>query len=241
MFVERVVVVEMATSEAARRLGVDPSRVRMLVRSGRISGRKLGSVWLVDEHDVALLASRRSRPGRPLAPQRAWALLNLLEGGSAPWLTAVARSQVRALVRGLGGADADRWRAILQARSDVLRCRTHPSAVRYLVDDADVVPAGPAEAARQGIDLVVLDPVPEIYVSPSRWPGLRDKFQVVEKAREPNLVVRLPRHRWPFEPAADPGTAVLAADLLESAEPRAVVAGAAQLNHLADQAARARR
>ncbi|MPZ01156.1 MAG: hypothetical protein GEU97_24975 [Actinophytocola sp.] len=70
---------------------------------------------------------------------------------------------------------------------------------------------------------------------------MRDKFQVLGKARESNLVLRLPRDVWPFEPAAGPGPAVLAADLLESAEPRAIAADAAQLNHLADQAVRARR
>lgn len=228
-------------SEAARRLGVDASRVRMLLRSGRISGRKLGSMWLVDEHDVAMLASRRSRPGRPLAPQRAWALLDLLEGGSAGWLSVVSRSQVRSMLRDLRGGDADRWRAALQARSAVLRCRAHPSAVRHLLDQADVVPAGPAEAARSGIDLVALDPISELYVPPSRWPQLRGKFQIAEKAPQPNLLVRLPRDVWPFEPAAKAGPAVLAADLVESAEPRAVAAGAAQLNLLADQAGKARR
>lgn len=227
--------------EAAQRLGVDVSRVRMLVRSGSLSGRKLGSMWLVDERDVALLASRRSRPGRPLAPGRAWALLDLLEGGSAGWLSAVSRSQVRSALRNLSCGDADRWRAALRARGDVLRCRAHPAAVRYLLDDADVVPAGPAEAARRGIDLVALDAPPEMYVPPTRWPTLRERFRIVEKAREPNLIVRLPRDVWPFEPAAEAGPAVLAADLVESAEPRAVAAGAARLNRLADQAVKSRR
>lgn len=85
---------------------------------------------------MALLASRRSRPGRPLAPQRAWALLSLLEGGVAGWLSPVGRSQVRSLMRDLNGGDADRWRAALQARSAVLRCRAHPAAVRYLLETA---------------------------------------------------------------------------------------------------------
>lgn len=222
-------------SEAADRLGVDVSRVRVLLRSGRIAGRKLGSVWLVDERDVAVLAGHRSLPGRPLAPRRAWASLNLLEGGSAEWLSAVARSQVRSLLRGLNGGDADRWRAALRARNEVLRCRAHPSAVRYLSDEPDVIPAGPAEAARHGIDLVVLNAIPELYVRPDRWPDLRDRFQIAEQAPEPNLIVRLPRDVWPFEPAAEPGPAVLAADLIESAEPRAVAGGAAQLNRLARQ------
>lgn len=100
-----------------------------------------------------------------------------------------------------------------------------------------MIPAGPVEAVRRGIDLVALDAIPEMYVPPPRWPDLRDRFHVIEKAREPNLIVRLPRDVWPFEPGAEPGPAVLAVDLIESPEPRAVAAGAAQLNQLANQAA----
>ena len=86
---------DIAVNDAAERLGVHPTRVRQLVRSGDLAGHRVGRVWLVDPQDVARLAGQKARAGRPMAPARAWGLLDLLEGGSALWLPPVGRSQVR--------------------------------------------------------------------------------------------------------------------------------------------------
>jgi len=225
---------ELSVAEAAARLGVDDSRARMMVRQGLLPGRRLGRQWLIPSEDVARLSSQRRLPGRPMAPARAWGLLDLLDGGSASWLSPVARSQTKQLARRLAGADADHWRAALRARSDVLRCRAHPAAVRRLVDHRSgvAVPAGEGEAIARGIDLIALDVVPQVYVPALAWPRQARELMVKVGDGGPNLVVRLPRGVWPFERQAQASAVALAADLLESAEPRAVSAGLALLNEL---------
>lgn len=54
---ERPVSMEMSTAAAARQLGCSEGYVRRLARSGRLQGRRLGPVWLVDE--AAIVARRR--------------------------------------------------------------------------------------------------------------------------------------------------------------------------------------
>ena len=223
--------------EAAERLNVDPSRVRQLLRNRTLAGRRVGGRWLVASEDVGRLAGYRTVPGRPLAPARAWGLLDLLDGGAAPWLTPVARSQVRQLLRRLDGESADRWRGALGARSHVLRCQAHPTTIPRLLGQGsvDVLRAGPAQAARQGVDLMTLGEVPEVYVLPNQWPELARSLMITEGAARPNLLVRLPRGPWPFQDRHEVGLAALAADLLESAEPRSISSGVATLNDLSGQ------
>lgn len=231
----------LSVAEAAYRLGVDESRVRQLLRAGRLSGHRMGRAWLVSDADVARLAGHalgaRRPSGRPLSPPRAWALLDLLEGGAAPWLSPSARSQVRAIARNLSRADAARWRAALRARADVIPCRVHPAALSRLGNAPEVVPAGPVEAARRGIDLVAFESLPEVYVEPDAWPNVVRLYRVAERPPQPNLLVRLPRGGW-WPDDGRLGSAVLAADLLDSPEPRAVSAGAALLHELAVRSAR---
>jgi excisionase family DNA binding protein len=225
---------DLSVAEAAERLGVDRSRVEQLLRSGRIAGRRAGRIWLVDGQSVANAQLHPSPAGRPMAPARAWGLLDLLGGGSAPWLPPVARSQVRARIVRLGEADAGAWRALLRARSDVHRVRVHPGALQQLLDDlgADAVVAGPARAGQLGADIVDLDPGPEIYVRSERWSAVVRRWHVHESVAEANLVVRIPRDVWPFVGGDAAVPAALAADLLESAEPRSVDAGQKMLRDL---------
>jgi excisionase family DNA binding protein len=233
--------VDIAVREAARRLGVDDSRVRQLLRSRAIGGSQVGREWLVSASDVARLASRRVPAGRPLAPARAWGLLDLLDGGSAQWLAPVARSQVRQVGRRLSGAHADRWRAALRARSEVHLCRAHAAAVRRLLDDPAVRLGGPGEAQRLGIDLVVLSARPEVYVPAPEWPRLARSLHLLAAVDEPDVVVRVPHGVWPLEQQDHAGVALLAADLLDSDEPRAIAAGVARLNELSHTALAPRR
>lgn len=230
---------ELSVAEAASRLGVDDSRVRLMLRQGLLPGRRLGRQWLVPSEEVARLSSQHRRAGRPMAPARAWGLLDLLDSGSAPWLSPVARSQTVQLLHRLVDADADRWRAALRARSDVLRCRAHPAAVRQLMGQRPDVAlvAGEAEAVRRGIDLLALDAIPQVYVPAQGWPQLARALMVTVSSGEPNLLVRLPREVWPFERQGQASTAALGADLLESAEPRAVSGGLATLSRLSRRVA----
>lgn len=95
------------------------------------------------------------------------------------------------------------------------------------------------DAASRGFDVVALaNPIPEFYVEASHWPELSRSLALREGAN-PNLRIRVPKEVWPFvgDGALAPGgvddaVLALAADLLESMEPRAVAAGAARLAEL---------
>jgi excisionase family DNA binding protein len=158
---------ELSVEQAAQRLRVDESRVRRLLREGRLAGHRFGGSWVVDGDDVARLESLSPRGGeprpvgRPMSAQRAWGLLELLDGGRAPWLSPVACSQVRAQARALAGADASRWRAVLHARSDLRRVAVHPAAIRRLEAEPGVLVAGPrAKRLHGGLTLSRSAPSP---------------------------------------------------------------------------------
>lgn len=51
--------VSVTAAEAAHRLGVTPQRVGQLLRSGRLPGRRIGRVWLVER--AAVEAAREER------------------------------------------------------------------------------------------------------------------------------------------------------------------------------------
>jgi excisionase family DNA binding protein len=216
---------DVSVAEAAARLDVDRSRVEQLLRSGRLPGRRAGRIWLIDEAVLADWSARSRASGRPMAPVRAWGMLDLLDGGSADWLPPVARSQVKARIRQLRAAGAGEWRALLRARSDVQFVRVHPAALDQVRAEPAVLGAGAARAASVGAGLVALEPVEEIYVQAADWPRLAKRWHANPLPAGGNLVLRLPRDVWPFEGHDQVGAAVLAADLIESPEPRAVSAG----------------
>lgn len=228
---------EIDVKEASRRLGVNDSRVRQLLRAGDLRGRHLGNSWLILAEDVARFQRNGRRPGRPLAPKRAWAVLDLLDGGRAAWLSDSARSQVRRYLADLVDPAPDDWRAVLRRRSRVLEVEAHPAAIERLRRVNGVRPVGPSAAVGRGFDIVALaESIPEFYIAEEQWSDLYRSLALREGA-ESNLRIRVPNEVWPFADAGPSGNgwvgdAVLAADLLEAAEPRAVAAGAARLGEL---------
>lgn len=224
---------DVSVAEAASQLGVDPSRVRQLLRSGALPGRRLGRDWAVPAEAVAALRDRPIGPGRPPAPRRAWAILDLLDGGKALWLDPVARSHVRTHARALAGADADAWQLALRGREDRFSVAGHRSAITRLLGAPNVWLAGPAVAASVGADLVVAEAVPEVYVRSESWERLARSLHLSASPGRPDIWVRVPRQVWPFPPAG-PGRAALAASLLDG-EWRAARAAAEVLNSRASR------
>jgi excisionase family DNA binding protein len=51
------------TTEAAKRLGVSPNRVRVLIDSGRLKAQKVGREYAINPSD--LKAVKKRTPGRP--------------------------------------------------------------------------------------------------------------------------------------------------------------------------------
>lgn len=232
---------EIEVKEASRRLGVGDSRIRQLLRAGSLRGRRVGNSWVVLVDDVARLEKNRIRAGRPLAARRAWAALDLLDSGRAPWLSDSARSQVRSHLARLDEPGPEVWLSLLRSRSDVVHALAHPAALKRIANVDGALRAGVSESVHRGFDLVALgDAVPEFYLEASAWPQVARSL-AIRKSAEPNLVIRLPSDVWPFGEASAVSDAALAADLLESAEPRAVAAGASRLNELLARWQRERR
>lgn len=226
---------DMSVAEASVALGVDASFVRRMLRSGALRGRHLGRAWVVSGEALAELQERRVGAGRPLSPRRAWAMLSIVDGGRPDWISPVARSQVRAKLRQLHGADARVWRGALRSREDRHALSGHRSAVARLADIRDVWRAGVGAASMVGADLMVAEAVPEFYVREDRWELIASKLHLVPASGRPDAYVRVPRGMWPFG-SEGPHSAVLAASLVDSSDWRAVRAGADVLNNLAGEA-----
>lgn len=223
---------DIAVKDAAQRLGVSESRIRQLLIAGDLNGRRIGRAWLVDADDVARLQGQQRRPGRPVGPKRAWAIIDILSGGGAPWLSYSERSQVRSYAAGLDEPSADDWRAILRGRSELRPVQAHPAALARAGRFDHVLLAGPAEAVRRGFDLVAAgEPRPEIYMPIKEW-GHIARSLALRPSHDANLIIHHPMLVWPFEGRDAVPDAAIAADLLHSAEPRAVRAGQLRLNEL---------
>ncbi|HEY0889444.1 MAG TPA: helix-turn-helix domain-containing protein [Nocardioides sp.] len=223
---------DIAVKDAAQRLGVSESRIRQLLIAGDLNGRRIGRAWLVDADDIARLQGQQRRPGRPVGPKRAWAIIDILSGGSAPWLSYSERSQVRSYAARLDEPSADDWRAILRGRSELRPVQAHPAALARLDRFDHVLLAGSAEAVRRGFDLVAAgEPRPEIYMPIKEW-GHIARGLALRPSHDANLIIHHPMLVWPFEGRDAVPDATIAADLLHSAEPRAVRAGQLRLNEL---------
>jgi stage V sporulation protein SpoVS len=187
---------------------------------------------VVRSEDVHAMAAMARPSGRALSPARAWGLLDLLDGRRAAWLDASARSKMRAVARSLPDRSAAELAALLRNRAGVHRVRLHPSAVGRVVSSSGAVLAGAGLASEQGADLVVVHEVPEVYLDQPGWSAVVARYGPEDRADQPNLVVRVPPASFgpPSTGAVTP--AVLAADLLDSREPRAAAAGVAWLTEL---------
>lgn len=53
----------LTTKQAARALGINDSRVRQLILSGRLPAQKIGRDWIIQEKDLKKVSNRK--PGRP--------------------------------------------------------------------------------------------------------------------------------------------------------------------------------
>jgi excisionase family DNA binding protein len=53
------------TDEASRRLGVTPSRLTAMIRTGIIRAQKIGRTWVLEESEVARVAKLERKAGRP--------------------------------------------------------------------------------------------------------------------------------------------------------------------------------
>ncbi len=239
----------MTVTEAAARLAVRPSRVRALIGSGALEGRRVGSQWVVSAQDLErreelVGAGARSRA---MSARTAWAAADLLDGGKASWLTTSERSRLRSRLTHRAGAG---W----QTYSRWLRSR-HTAATRYRIADRDiaellsadgVVAAGASAASAHGLGLSAAGRA-DVYADATACARLVDEFFLIRSATG-NLVVRTVDGDWHRRTSRDrEGRAVaprlmVAADLLDTDDARSRTAGRDLLDRiLAEHAAGRRR
>lgn len=140
-----------SVDEYAAWRGVSAQRVRSLVRSGELPGRRIGSrQWIVD--DAAFVV--RPRLGPPMSPPMAWALIGSLSGDSPyPDLPAVRADRLAAnrdRLRGAGERAPELLSSWLRMRGERLVFRAQPPDVADLLADPRILPSGVSDS-RSGL------------------------------------------------------------------------------------------
>jgi len=207
----------MSTFEAAKSIGVSIQRMRALAHGGRVAAHKIGHRWVIEE----IPSDRRQESGRPLSSGIAWAALAILGGQKPEWIDPTARSRLRRrmrdvdwLIRALGNC---------QARSKIERLRVLPSDISKIPSEVRIVPSG-LSAITKEFDIVPGLEGIDAYISPEGLKRVKRRFRPAAAKRESNLILRVPTITWILGSDRAP-IAVVAADLLDSEDPRVSRAG----------------
>lgn len=207
----------LSVSEAAARLGVSQQQVRQLIRSGELEADRLGRAFLVPAGAVERRASQEWPRGRRFAPANAWALLSIADGKEAPWLSPDDRWRVK---RYLAGHSLEWLRPRLVDRAKAVRLRAHPSLLRRLRNDPDLMLSGVSAARELRLGLVGGGDEVDAYVDSSRFPDVMRRYRL-RPSQESNLVLRvIPPVGWASLPGHVAPRAAVALDLLDHSEPR---------------------
>lgn len=212
-------------SEAARALAVSPQRVRAMLAAGKLDGRKLEGVWLVN---LPLQNDTRLRPRRrPMSAAQAWRSLALLSSQDiqAP---ASAESHLRKRLRNAlvqGAADpvvlAGLLRAWMPRRAETLHYFAPEVPFSRLRNEAALLPSGGSHPDSPVRDLQLF----EAYAAQSELKGIVQRNSLIPMANG-NAVLRVVSEpeglRWIS--SGELPMAAVAADLAEHDEPRSIAA-----------------
>jgi hypothetical protein len=222
--------------DAAKELGVSPTRVRALITDGTLEAEKIGGRWLVTCDSVA---ERRHRPrldGRPLAAHNAWALLLLACDQPPPEIPAMSLWRVRQMSKhGLGGLAAR-----LARRATVRRLWAPPGELRHLVAFSDAVLTGSSASSSYNLGLLT-NAVVDAYVPAAAVQPLTTEHDLQPcPLAESNVTMRVvPDRAWFLGARHVAPLSAVALDLTEYADPRCQRIGRQALTKLdaASQAA----
>lgn len=206
---------EVLVHEAAAIYGVGEQRIRAMLRSGRLQGRKVGSTWLVTADPDGV----RPRPrGRPLSAAHAWAVLALLSHETPGWVDATQRSRLRRWMRDPAWVE----RALRESapRSLVHRWYVLPSDLPKLSAAPALISTG-LSARDRDLDIVAgrRDEI-DAYVDQRSMIALQRRLKPHAGSERPNVVLRLPTHPWILDRSGDAPSPVVAADLLGERDAR---------------------
>lgn len=149
-----------SAAEAAKKLDVSERQIRRLAAGGELVGLLVSGRWLVNAAAVRDRARAEPRPGRPLSPQMAWAVLaaassGLVDEPKGDPLEGVGDRRVRHRLRSLL-ADApptELWGQWLRRRAHPQRVWVHPGVLEQLSSDPHLHQGGGPAAAASGAGL----------------------------------------------------------------------------------------
>jgi hypothetical protein len=218
---DRLPIRRIPAAEAADRLGIDRSRIRALASSGQLRAEKVANRWWLDVGDVERRVAHGPEVGRPVEPRRAWALLFLLSGEDAPWVSGVERSKLRAVAR---DRSINELLPRLRRRAEVRYLAAGDRARLEIGSAPDFVRSGVSAAEHHGVSLRssrVLDG----YIRRDSAKRLiyRHALRDVEEGAA-DAILRVVDY-WPFKHQKFAPAAAVAADLVDSLDERAVRAG----------------
>lgn len=217
-----------SAADVARRLRVNEARVRALIESGVIPGRKVANRWLVPVQALQSSGIAARVSGRPFSPDNAWGLLFLASGRPAEWLSLVERSRLKARLKSPKFPLASRFRR----RASVHYLRGDERALRKIAADDQFVRSGVSAVEDHDIGLVAPGVV-EGYLPKARLAKLSYEH-VLRGVSEnvANLIVRAVDERWPFASERVAPEAVVAVDLIDSVDKRSRRAGSRLLTQV---------
>ncbi|MHB8491534.1 MAG: helix-turn-helix domain-containing protein [Solirubrobacteraceae bacterium] len=210
--------------EAARRMGVDPSRVRALIHAGDLDAQKLGGRWVIEPASIAARRRQVSSNGRPFAPLNAWSLLLLSSGEKLPErLDSVGRWRIR---QALANQGLERLRPRLRTRARPQHYWGLPGELRALMQRRDLVASGSSAASFHGLNLLGPDAV-DVYLPASELDVIaREHALQPASAGEANVILRaVPDAAWVLSGRPAAPRAAVALDLAEYPDSRSARAG----------------
>jgi len=184
----------LTTQEAARRLGVHPSRIRALIAAGTLTATRAGSQWLVDieslDRQADLIAAGAT--ARSFAPRIAWAAAALCDG-LPDGMTYAERHRLRNRLAQTesGGAETcalvRRW--LSQRAESLHRYRASERDLTALLDTRGVMPTGISTASTYNLGLAT-GGAADAYVSEETRRELVNTHFLIDSDRG-NLTLRI--------------------------------------------------
>lgn len=217
-----------SAAEVARRLRVNEARVRALIARGALPGKKVANRWLVPIAALRSSGVAERVAGRPFSPENAWGLLFLASGRAAEWLSPVERARLKARLNAPKFPLASRFRR----RANVKYLRGDQRALQKIVADDKFIRSGVSAVDDHQVDLVAPGVV-EGYLPRERLAKLSYEHALREVSENAaNLIVREVDQHWPFKSDRVAPEAVVAVDLIDSADQRSRRAGSELLKRI---------
>ena len=193
-----------SVADAARALDVSERRVLAMLHAGELQGEKVGGRWVVSPHSLR----HPKRPGRPMSPRNAWALILKTDA----WLDPQAAWKLNERMAHLRDRDDPALVLASWLRSRGERLELSAPRTTTLVDDVRVVPSGVSDR-RSG--MAVSDLV-ELYVHQDEAEAVKADHWLVPARGKPNVIL----HVAPLLPPNPVPITLVIADLVDNGTER---------------------